>query len=102
LHLWVYHSYHIFSEKAKYILLIDAASPAIKPGSISVFSLLKVISLPFRSITFPPDSLIIQVPAQMSHSFFGLSVAKTSPIPAAVNPNFYATDPTGFNSLNIL
>ena len=32
----------------------------------------------------------------MSHSFFGLSVAKTSPIPAAVKPNLYATDPTGF------
>mgnify|MGYP003315782510 CR=1 FL=1 len=66
-----------------------------------MFSLLKVISLPFRSITFPPDSLIIHVPAQISHSFFGRSVANTSPIPAAVNPNLYATEPTGYNSLKI-
>ena len=43
---------------------------------------------------------MMQFPAQISHSFFGLRDAKISACPDAVNPNLYATDPTGFNFLN--
>jgi len=39
----------------------------------------------------------MQLPAQISHSFFGRNEAKRSALFAAVNPNLYATEPIGFN-----